>query len=694
MRRKCFIFLLIVLIVLVCLHRAGVPLRMREIPADDEKEVEYIGKIVRVREKADKYSLRVRLLERDGAAISFCEDALLSYRGEACSAADLLNTVVAFRAKLCDAQPARNPHCFDYRDYLKSCGIGKTASLNSLRPLRTAYTPKEKYERFLYKARNEFLGRTGEEAKGIMAGVLFGDTSYLQEEVYDEFRSNGTAHILAVSGLHVGILYGIYKKIAGKRRRLAALLLLLAMLFTYGTLSMWSTSAIRAILMIAISTVGRYTDRRYDMLTAMSVAALLLIVQNPYVIFGSGFQMSFLAISSIAFFRPIIPQKIPESLAAAVAVSFGLLFYQADVFNYISLLSLVVNIPIIFLTGYFVPIALLGFAASIFGMYTAPLRAAAEGLALILTKVNGISTLGGFSSVDVPSLPKGITIFFLCVLFFLASETFLIYRHRKETKKIGAVLLLILSLSLVAEAFSYSEITHDQIVFVDVGQGDCIHLRAGRKNILIDGGGKIEYNTGKRTLKPYLLKNGAAKVEAALATHLHTDHYKGLTELRECMRVDRLYTAMTAGSTLKATPNIRIETLWPLEIKEKNAQDENKNCSVFMIHYDKYKILVTGDLDSEGEREMIRYYGDSGRLRADVLKVGHHGSKTSTCEEFLKYVSPKIAVIQVGQNTYGHPAAETLERLEKQGIMVFRNDQSGAVGLRLKEDGIQIHTVL
>ena len=84
MRRKCFIFLLIVLIVLVCLHRAGVPLRMREIPADDEKEVEYIGKIVRVREKADKYSLRFRLLERDGAALSFCEDVLLSYRGEAC----------------------------------------------------------------------------------------------------------------------------------------------------------------------------------------------------------------------------------------------------------------------------------------------------------------------------------------------------------------------------------------------------------------------------------------------------------------------------------------------------------------------------------------------------------------------------------------------------------------------------------
>ncbi len=693
MRRKCFVFLIIVLLILVCLHQAGVPLRMREIPAD-EKEVEYIGKIVRIQEKMDKYSLRVKLLKRNGTAVSFCEEALLSYRGEVSCAEELLNTVIVFRAKLCDAQTARNPHCFNYRDYLKSCGIGKTASVNSLRPLQATYTPKEKYERFLYKARNEFLNDTGEDAKGIVAGVLFGDTTYLQEEVYDEFRSNGTAHILAVSGLHIGILYGIYKKIAGKRRSLAALLLLATMLFTYGTLSMWSTSALRAILMIGISTVGRYTDRRYDMLTGMSVAALILIVQNPYIIFGSGFQMSFLAIASIAFFRPIIPRKIPESLAAAIAVNFGLLFYQTDVFNYISLVSLVVNIPIIFLTGYFVPIALLGFAASLFGIYTVPLQAVAEGFALMLTKVNGFSTLGGFSSVDVPSLPKGVTLFLLCALFFLASETFLIYRHRKEKKKIGAAFILILSLSLAAEAFSYSEITHDQIVFVDVGQGDCIHLRAGRKNILIDGGGKIEYNTGKRTLKPYLLKNGAGKIDAALATHLHTDHYKGLTELQECMRVEKLYKEMTAGSTLKITDNIRIETLWPLEIKEENAQDENKNCSVFMIYYDKYKIMVTGDLDSEGEREMIRYYGNSGRLRADVLKIGHHGSKTSTCEEFLKCVSPKIAVVQVGKNTYGHPASETLQRLEKQGCMLFRNDWDGAIGLCLKEESIQIHTVL
>lgn len=685
---------MIVLLILVCLHQAGIPLRIGEIPADDEKEVEYIGKIVRIQEKSDKYTLRVKLLKRSDATVSFCEDALLTYRGEVASPEKLLNTVIVFRAKLCDAQPARNPHCFHYRDYLKSCGIGKIASVNSLRPLQAAYTLKEKYERFLYKARCEFLSSTGEDAKGIVAGVLFGDTTYLQEEVYDEFRSNGTAHILAVSGLHVGILYGIYKKIAGKRRNLAALLLLATMLFTYGTLSMWSTSALRAILMIGISTVGRYTDRRYDMLTGMSTAALILIAQNPYVIFGSGFQMSFLAIASIAFFRPIISKKIPESLAAAIAVNFGLLFYQADVFNYISLVSLAVNIPIIFLTGYFVPIALLGFTASIIGIYGAPLRAAAEGFALMLTKVNGLSTFGGFSSVDVPSLPKGITVFFLCTLFFFASETFLICRDRKEKKKIKAALLLILSISLAAEAFAYSEITHDQIVFVDVGQGDCIHLRAGRKNILIDGGGKIEYNTGKRTLKPYLLKNGAGKIDAALATHLHTDHYKGLTELQECMRVDGLYTEMTAGSTLKVTQNVRIETLWPLELKEENAQDENKNCSVFMIYYGNYKILVTGDLDSEGEREMIRYYGESGRLQADVLKVGHHGSKTSTCEEFLKCVSPRIAVVQVGKNTYGHPAPEILERLEKQGCLVFRNDRNGAVGLRIKEKSIQIHTVL
>lgn len=720
MRRKFFAFVLVLIVLLMFMHRAGLPLRMNELNFDayadmenstdgsngssrddsgsndssNSSKLECTGKIIKVQEKEGKHTLRVRLISCEGVETDFCEDVLLSIYREAEKPWELLRAEIAFTAEFKTADGARNPHCFDYHDYLKSCGIGKIAAIQSYRVLESDFSPLEKYERFLYRSRCEFLDKISAENRGIIAGVLFGDTSQMEEEIYDEFRNNGTAHILAVSGLHVGILYGIYKKIAGRKRTLAALLVLIILLFTYGTLSMWSPSATRAILMIAVSTVGRFADRRYDRLTGMSAAAFILIVHNPYVILGTGFQMSFLAISSISFFTPLVPKKIPESLAAALAVNFGLLFYQIQSFNYVSLVSLLVNIPIIYLTGYFVPLAMLAFVLSITGVGFAPVQAVTEGFAVMLTKLNHFSTLGGLSSFDVVSLPAGVTVFILCMSFFAASETFLIWRLRKNRKSILRMTAVIVVTALMAEAAAYSPITHDDIVFVDVGQGDCIHLRADGKSILIDGGGKAEYNLGKKTLKPYLLKNGVGAIDAAIATHKHTDHYKGLTELGECMKTGRILTDLCAGSSVRISDSVWIETLWPLEISEENTQDENKNCSVFMIHYDTVKILVTGDLDSEGEKEMLSYYANSDVLRADVLKVGHHGSRYSSCEEFLSLVNPKVAVIQVGSNTYGHPTQETLDRLSRQGCRIYRNDLDGAVGLRFAKNEIKIHTLL
>lgn len=706
MRRRLFTFTLLLTLCLFALQQIGVPLRMNELSLDgfyaenDENtgdsrgSIVCVGKVVKIQEKEGKHSLRVRLSECNGSRVDFCEDVLLNIYSEAERPWELLCAEIAFSAELRDADGERNPHCFDYHDYLKSCGIGKVATVKTYQLLKNELTIPEKYERFLYRSRCEFLAEISAENRGIIAGVLFGDTSYLEEELYDEFRSNGTAHILAVSGLHVGILYGIYKKIAGKRRSAGALLLLALLLFTYGTLSMWSPSATRAILMISVSTVGRFADRRYDRLSALSVAALILIADNPYVILGTGFQMSFLAIASISFFVPIVPKKVPESLAAALAVNFGLLLYQVQTFNYISIVALAANIPIIYLTGYFVPLALLAFLISMTGIGFEPANAATEGFAMLLTKLNHLSTLGGFSAIDVPSLPTGIAAFIICMSFFLASESFFLWRARKNRKSMARICLLVIILSVAAETAAYSPITHDELIFADVGQGDCIHIRAGGKNILIDGGGKSEYNVGKKTLKPYLLKNGVRRLDAAIATHKHTDHYKGLSELAECFELKMLLTDMTAGRAVTISDGIFIETLWPLEIDNESTQDANESCSVFMLYYEDRRILITGDLDSEGEKAMLAYYKGTDKLSADVLKVGHHGSKYSSCEEFLQAVNPKLAVIQVGKNTYGHPAAEALERLEKQGCRIYRNDESGAIGLRFEKNEIKIHTVL
>ena len=181
-------------------------------------------------------------------------------------------------------------------------------------------------------------------------------------------------------------------------------------------------------------------------------------------------------------------------------------------------------------------------------------------------------------------------------------------------------------------------------------------------------------------------------MDAAIATHRHTDHYKGLTELSECMKTGEIYTEMTKGKTLRISEDVYIETVWPLTLPEGSTQDENKDCSVFLIHYGRYKVLITGDLDKEGERALIKHYAGTDTLKADILKIGHHGSRTSTSPEFLSAVSPDAAVIQVGRNNYGHPSEETFKFLYAFGCVMFRNDTDGAVGISFNKKKIRIHT--
>ncbi len=702
MRRKCFGVLMVTIALLALADAAGLPLKAAQISAGDE-EILCRGKVVSVKEEENRISLRIRLKSLDGEAVRFSEDVLGSlYPGENSGnsgngensekAEDFLRKTISFKAVLKDGAEAGNPHCFNYRNYLKSVGIGRTATIKTYGFEESRDTPTDVYEKAVYKARNAFLQGVSEDRRGMISGVLFGDTSFIEEEIYEEFRGNGTAHILAVSGLHIGIMYGIYKKLAGRRRSVIALGALFAMLFLYGSLAMWSTSSCRAILMILVSVLGRYMDRRNDMLTSMSVAAFILIAHNPYVIFGAGFQMSFLAITSIAFLRPAMPAAIPESLSTAFAVNIGLAIYQIYNFNYISTVSIIANIPIIYMTGYFVPAALLGFCAFSLGFGWELMRPAVEGFALMLEKTNHIMNFGGHAGSDVAALPFFVILFLICGIFFAASESFYIMRKRKNSKRILWGFMIILMVSAVGEMVTYSPITHDDLIFVDVGQGDCMHIKAGGKNLLIDGGGSADYNVGKNRLKPYLLKNGVARIDGALATHRHTDHYKGLTELREALNEFEIYTEMTAGKEITLSEKAYVETLWPLSLAEGELQEENKDCSVFMLRYNGYKVLITGDLDSEGEAEMLRYYAGSDALKADILKVGHHGSKTSTSAEFLQAVSPKVAVIQVGQNNYGHPTAETLQILKDFGCLTLRNDLHGAVGVRFDRDGLCIHT--
>ena len=704
MRRKNLIYTSAIILLLVILHGYGIPLKISaasdRISHSPNNIFELQGIVTEVqRTDAGQLKLKIRIHSVDGVELKRKEKILVRYESEGEKPWNLYQREVTFTGSLELPEARRNPGCFDYRLYLKSQNIFYISSADTIKVSREDESIVYCALRWLIKQRFLFMDTLGKDARGLVSGILFGDTSLLEEDVFEDFQNNGTAHVLAVSGLHVGILYAMYKKVFGSRQTFWSVLFLTVLLFCYGTLSMWSPSMCRASLMIGLHELARLLDLRYDMTTGLSTVALVFILVNPYSIFSAGFQMSFLAIASICFLTRILPKWIPDSMTAGIAVNMGLFFYQVFQFNYVSFVSIFVNIPIIYLTGILVPVSLLCFGVhALTGGLPSVLSFLLDSLSFFTVKVNHLSALGGYGSMDVVSPPLWMVFCIYFLLFFLSSEQNLVLLHRRNWRMLACILTCGILCCILFSILFYSPVSDSDVVFVDVGQGDCIHIRDGRRNMLIDGGGSRNYNIGKNTLKPYLLKNGVWNIDLALATHTHMDHYKGLQELAEVYPVEDIKTGMAAGNNVIISENVWVETLWPLEIDPMKGQEENKNCSVFMVHYKNWKIMITGDLDETGEREMIAYYQNQGmleRLDADVLKVGHHGSATSTCDEFLAVVSPDAAVIQVGKNnTYGHPSQIIVEKCQKKDIILVRNDYNGGIGFSFQEDRFRIDTVM
>lgn len=693
MRRKLFFIALGMAIIIFFLVETGV--QVSDNPSIElyDRSSDYTGIVIDSQINKDKLSLTIKI-NNNGSKV------LLNKYNEKADYS-LIGKTIKFRTTLERAKERRNPHCFDYRMYLRSKDITAVSTINSFSIVEESGNLYYKYKSFFSNLKGKFIDSLSEDERGFVTGILFGDTSLLSEEVYDEFKANGTAHVLSVSGLHIGILYALVLKLLGKRQSFKSIIILFLIFFTYGTISLWSPSVTRAVGLIALKTIAEYTDRPFDFLSGIGLIAIVNMALNPYVIFNTGFQMSFLAAISIAFILPRMPKKIPDFVAITLAVTVGLTPYQIYVFNTLSLTSILGNIPVVYLVGAVMPFALLEFSLfAVFNLLGINLKIAildiiVKSLSKVTVNVNSFTSLFGKGSLDIVSPGLGVIIFIILAFLFLASEQFEIWRIREKRRLILISLVGIIILSFIFSRLTYSPITDSDIVFVDVGQGDCINVNYKNKNVLIDGGGSASYNVGTNTLKPYLLKNKKGNVELALATHMHTDHFKGLEELREEGLIKSLKTNLTVGNSYMLGENVYIKTVWPLEIK--GSQDENKNCSCFIISYKGYNIMITGDLDSEGEKEIINYYKSINKLstlKCDILKVSHHGSKTSTSSEWLEAVNPKLAIIQVGKNTYGHPSQETLNRLKEKGIEILRNDLSGAIGLDFSKKGIEVNIMI
>ena len=620
-----------------------------------------------------------------------------------------------------ELMPADDPGCFDYRMFMRARGTAVSFRALSIDTEQNGKGPIVKARRYLYGVKEVFIGRFSEDTSGFIRGVIFGDKSEIDDEVIREFNANSTGHILAVSGLHIGFLYSLLKVLSGRRKTKSAALAIVVILLVYGEMTMWSAATVRAVIVMSISLLSVHFRRPFDLLSAVSLAAFIILTHEPYQLFDAGFRMSFIAMASMAFLTKPLSVICGKTLGAMMAVQLGLMPLLAYSFCRVNMLAVFINIPVIMLASVLVPVCMIMLISE-----TAAGTVPALGISLaemissaVLTVNHSLSFDEGFSYMTAGA-GAFLTAVLYIVVFTASSEWFRVSLIRKNYRELIKNAVLLLMPLLMLSACMTDTLKDDEIVFVSVGQGDCVHIRAEGRNILIDGGGRDDMDVGERILMPYLLHSGADTVDIALVTHLHMDHCKGLLELAQIYPVGalgipsdyrdtdvrNLYEGVSVpenrdillikpGAEIRIAEDIYIEVLWPITESERalDASDPNEHNTVYMISYKGVRVMVTGDLLEKDELDMIDHYtreGTLGKLSCDILKVAHHGSRSSSSDAFLDAAAPDLAVIQAGAgNVYGHPHKETLGRLSERGIRVFRTDEKGAVGIDIKRNGIK-----
>lgn len=664
------------------------------------------GRVVSIVKKDDEY-FKLQLSDvsiiSDNGARSYKKKILVNVYSDIADYRTVLWDRVYITGEVSIPKERSNPGTFDYRRYLKSIGIRCIITAENIENVKKAGGIAALLKSAKCRTADIFESALGDDSAVVM-GLLFGETSGIDEDIIETFRRGGTAHVLAVSGLHLGLLYSFLCRFKRKKRSIPADIAIVLALSAYTALAGFTASVVRACLMIFIHIAGNHLNRRYDLISSTCVSMIIILAVNPMQIYSAGFQMSFLAVITLGIMIPLIQKKIKGILLPMIAVQTGMVPYTMYVFNYVSLTSVISNIPVYFIAAAMIPAGISVIAFCWLPVIAKPAAMITGLFVKLLLWCNDFTYMGGVFTFDVASPSVIFLAVYYIFIFYMCSEAGQIALIRRNYKKIAAVFAAAVICGAGCSVYLSDGFEKTDMVFVDVGQGDCLHIKAGGKNLLIDGGGSFNYNVGKSTLKPYLLKNGVTKIDMAIVTHLHTDHYQGLKELSQTYRIKKLgvYEAnsvnenhlkkefktdeilyLAAGDVINMGRNVSVEVLSPDRGNPLDEKDENKNSLVLRVNVKGSSVLMTGDIDEKGEKSLI---ADTD-IKADILKVAHHGSRYSSCEKFIAVAAPKIAVIQVGKNTYGHPSEEVIKRLEEHKITVLRNDEQGAVGIRVNKAG-------
>lgn len=533
--------------------------------------------------------------------------------------------------------------------------------------------------------------------------LLLGDTSDLTYKVDADLKISGVRHVVAVSGLHISIVFGLLSMVTFRRRFLTALAGY-PLLFYFAALTGFTPSVTRACLMFGLVLLAKLTDREYDGPTALSFAVLVMLVLNPMVITAVGFQLSVASVAGIFLFTPGIVVWLRSfcgefkgksfrgwlirGSTASVAVTLGATVLTTPLcayyFGMVSLVGVVTNLLTLWLiSGIFYGIM------AVCLMFTVMPGAAAALASVIAWPIRYVlwiaDAMADFPLAAVYTVSPYIT--FWLVFVYVMVMVFLISENRRPWI-FGCCAVIGLCLALTADwCESMSDDT--RITVLDVGQGQSILLQSEGRSFLVDCGG----DSGKSaadTAAEALLSQGIRKLDGLILTHLDKDHAAGAAGLLSRVETQLLihpesYSNLpryTHGQVVCAAEDLDVafgDTVIRIFAPTFPGNSNEKSLCV-LFDTKKCDILITGDRDGYGERSLLR---NAEIPDVDVLIAGHHGAASSTCEELLAAVKPEIVCISVGaENFYGHPSPALLQRLAAFGCDVYRTDVQGTITIR------------
>jgi len=610
---------------------------------------------------------------------------------------------------------ATNPGEFDTASYYHNKGFAYMIFSDNILILNNNYNH---FKQFLFnlseKIKNTYYEYLPEDKASIVSGIVLGKRYLISEEDSTMYSRNGIMHLLAVSGMHVSTISVLIIWFMSRMpvSYVKARVIIIIFLIMYGCLTGFGVSCIRAVIMIVLSIFANLTGRPYDPLNAISFAGIVILLINPIYLFEASFLLSFSAVTAVTVVTPYIKEKTESLLALSNIIVLLItapiiLYFYNDLALYSVFINLIV-IPImsvLFLTAILLVLFcnLFSFAGVFFAGTVNYVLDFYEHICTFFDKY--------FYDIRITGHISHNAIYIYCIVL-ICMLTLLHYLKKKVVLRVVCLGMCIMCLLVLLHK---SEDNNVHITMIDVGQGDGLCIETiNDKCIMFDCGSSDESNLAKYTLEPFLRYKGIRHIDVWFVSHLDTDHISGIIEVLERNKLNFL----TVGTlVLPETSEDRTDN--PFERYEgklinkivymskgdiiscdelrftcynpsSKVVDVNDSSLVFGMNYKDFDMLFTGDISSEVERNLL---GTIDR-HFDVLKVAHHGSKNSTCDEFLERIKPKIALISAGKdNSYGHPAEETLKRLKDVESRVFTTQKYGALTLDI-DSKIVIHAFL